>query len=203
MVESTFFRYVAPIALLVGAMHWIQTDYSRLDNAGSDMAVQSSTCQGKLGSSESACPTVVAATLNNVDDDKQNEVQRTHPTGVASTMQFAFSSEVERNGTLGRDTQPDIEGANVASGRDFNGIDEGFSFNDEEPQYIGEFIDPDAEDFGSETLDNTPVSIGEFIDPDDILAYTTNGVEQTIGAFIDPDAGELLVDGEGQARNVE
>lgn len=178
-------RYVAIIFVLVGAMFWVGADNFGIGDPTIDAKAQTSTCVIKSDAGDTACSSVTAAVLASLDDGDQDGMQRAAPSGVVLTSQSATSSEIGRHEAPSGATQSDFEAADVEPAEVFSDVET----TDEEPQYIGEFIDPDAEDFGSDASDGVPVSIGEFIDPDDDFSYNANDVEQVIGAFIDPDGG--------------
>jgi hypothetical protein len=167
-------------------MAWVGAQYIGLGSAGAHVDEKSLACVIKSSAGDRACSAVAAAVLASVDDDTQNDSQGTYSAVAASTPQTAVSSELERDEAFGGGSQPDADGSPVGN---FIEVDEGAAFGDGEPQYIGEYIDPDAEDGGLVPGDDNPVSIGEPIDPDGEISLDIDVAEQTIGAFIDPDAG--------------
>ena len=177
-------------------MVWVGVEYIGLDSAGTELEAQSSTCVITSSAGDTACSTVAAAVLASVDDDAQNDSQGTRSAVAVSTPQAVVSSEFELGGALGGFSRADTEDADGSLAGDFIEVDDGAAYGDGEPQYIGEFIDPDAENFGAVTGDDNPVSIGEFIDPDGDSIYNSRNEEQNIGTFNDPDVGEVSADGE-------
>lgn len=63
--------------------------------------------------------------------------------------------------------------------------DENYQYEVREPISIGEFIDPDDESY--QYPEREPISIGEFIDPDDENFQFEPREPISIGEFIDPD----------------
>ena len=192
---ESFLRYIVPSCLFIGAMVWVGVEYTGLGSEGTELEARSSTCVTKSSAGDTACSTVVAAVLASVDDDSQG----TRSAVAASTPQAVVSSEFELGGALGGFSRADTEDADGSLAGDFIEVDEGAAYGDGEPEYIGEFIDPDAENFGIVAGEDNPVMIGEFIDPDGDLSLSFD-VEQNIGAFINPDTGEAVGDGENVGK---
>ena len=178
-----------PSCLFIGAAAWVGAQHIGIGSAGTELEARSSSCLVESGAGEIACSTFAAAILNGLDNGNQDDSQRTYSAGAASITQAAFSPEFERGGAVAGDIQHEIEDAKGAPLEDPNDADEDLMFDDEEPQYIGEFIDPDSEDFNAVMRNEIVVSIGNIIDPDaeiyDILAGNRSVV--SIGEAIDPD----------------
>ena len=182
-------RIIAPLCLFVGVMVWAGTEYVGRGSSGIDVEAKSSACVVELDAGDTACLTVAAAVLSSADDVSHSDSPRTYYAGDAQTPQSNFRSGFDEEGLRGGNAEPVAEDASVSLVTSLNAVTEGGVSGDDEPQYIGEYIDPDGEDNGSVAGDDAPISIGEFIDPDGNLFFNTTGDDQVIGAFIDPDAG--------------
>ena len=170
-------------------MAWVGVEYSGLGSPGADIDEKSLACVIKSSAGDTACSAVAAVVLEIMDDGDQDKPQLTFSAVAAPIARSGFSSEVEREEAISADPEPDIEGAGVSTAGGFNEIDKEVTF-DEEFQYIGELIDPDAEDSGLLRDDKLPVSVGQFIDPDteEIGLSTEDEPVVVIGEFIDPNA---------------
>ena len=139
-------------------MAWVGAEYIGIGSAGTELEAQSSACVIKSSAGDTACSTIAAAVLASVDDNTQNDSQGTNSAVDASTTpETAVSSESERGGAFGGGYQADIEDADGSPVGDFIEVYSGAAFGDGEPQYIGEFIDPDAENYGTVIVGDNPV----------------------------------------------
>ena len=187
------------VFMVAGATFWVGAEYAGMGGSGTDHRARPSTCMFNSDAGETGCSTVSAKGLSSPVDGDQDPSQRTYSASTASTSKPVINFEAELADTIDRDTQPDINDTDSTLALGITETDEYEAANFEQVQHIGEFIDPEAENFGALTGSGTPISIGKFIDPDGDLPNTLNDAREDIGTFIDPD-GSLTSRGQGKYR---
>lgn len=181
-------KYVMTLFLLGGATLWVGAKYIGAGGAGINLEARTERCVVNSQEKKTACATTAAAALSSLDDGNQDGSPRTDFAGAASPTQSAWSFGVEEDGALSENPPRYIEDTGFAPTAGFTETNEGENTDYEEPQYVGEYIDPDTDDFQSLSGTDMPIYIGKDIDPDseNSDAIPLNVLDQKVGEFKDP-----------------
>lgn len=163
---ESFLRYIVPSCLFIGAMVWVGAEYDGAGGTSTNTEEQSSTCTIKSDAGEIACSSVSAAVLSSLNDRNQDGSQRTFFAATETASRSPVNSEIEDGGEHAGDTQSNIDSADIESAARLSETIGAETADSEQPQYIGEFIDPDAVGMTLLEDDNELVLIGTWVDPD-------------------------------------